>query len=279
MKKIGVLGYGSIGKRHVANLEQLDCNVRVCDPAPIAVQNYERDSLLKWADAMVIASPTSEHWSDIVHCNRADKPMFVEKPVGHLMATASMANIKMIGYNLRMHSGVKKAKQWLNDGLIGKPLWANFTCAQANDKPAYLRDGVILNWSHEIDLALFLLGRAQVVSCTKDTDETIADISLRHPDGCITAIHLDYVTKPEIRAFVIGGQNGNIIVDLVRRSAMLQLQDRTTVYNGTDSFDENYLDEMRAFLMRLAGQPALGCTAQEGLDVLDICLRAKGMAR
>lgn len=279
--KIGVLGYGSIGQRHAKNLETLGCKVATYDPA-LPGHASGRDWLIDWADAMVISSPTSEHWSDIAHGNRRNMPMFVEKPIGHMACDLSTANVKMVGYNLRFHSCVKKAHRWLEKGRIGQPLWATFNCAQFNDKPQYLRDGVILNWSHEIDLALHLLGPANVVSCVTTSSEDMADIILRSRNAadCQTTIHLDYVTKPERRGFTIGSSNGYIAVDLVKRQAFLRGPNgEDEVFNGQDSFDENYLDEMRAFLMRLDGQPTIGCTVQEGLDVLNICLKAKEMAR
>lgn len=295
MKKIAVLGAGSIGQRHIKSLETIGCGFRTYDPSSGAHPGY-RNQIIDWADAVVIASPTSNHWEDINDCRRAEKPCFVEKPIGHMPAEMITSHVKMVGYNLRFHSCVKKAREWLGKGWIGQPRWANFTCAQFNDNPVYLRDGVILNWSHEIDLAIHLLGPAIVRSCeatdwhrsgTSNSDinvartrEDTADIVLRHQHNCLTTVHLDYVTKPEVRGFIIGSERGVIKVDLVKRQALLHNNDNVTeVYNGQDSFDENYLDEMRAFLMRLDGQPTIGCTAKEGLDALDICLKAKEMAR
>src|SRR5882724_9266173 len=49
--------------------------------------------------------------------------------------------------------------------LIGKPLWAHFTCAQPSSKALYLSDGVILSsGAHEVDLALHLFGSGRVSS-------------------------------------------------------------------------------------------------------------------
>lgn len=281
MKKIAILGAGSIGQRHMKNLMQLGCGVRAYDPANDVRKSY-RNELIDWADAVVIASPTSNHLEDINDCRRAEKPCFVEKPIGHMPAEMITSHVKMVGYNLRFHSCVKKTKHWIDAGLLGAPIWANFTCAQFNDR--YPNDDVIFNWSHEIDLALYLLGPATVLSCaTKGgTRATMADILLRHRTIGQTNVHLDYLTQPEIRGFTIEGSDGQIIVDLVRRQAINRSNVPNAcdvVFNGQDSFDENYLDEMRAFLMRLDGQPTIGCTAKEGLDVLDVCLKAKEMAR
>lgn len=211
------------------------------------------------------------------------KPMLVEKPIVGMRQQWNRVetdHVLMVGYNLRFHSCVKKARDWLNTGVIGKPLWARFTCAQFSDKAAYLGDGVILNWSHEIDLALYLLGPAQMVAASKvgSTTEVLADIILLHnPSKCQTTVHLDYLTKFERRGLVIVGDEGSIEADLVTRQALYRDNSGQIAesYSGRDSFDGNYLDEARCFLMRLDGDPVVGCTAPEAMRVVDICLQAK----
>jgi predicted dehydrogenase len=188
-----------------------------------------------------------------------------------------------VGYNLRFHSCVKKAKEWLDADLIGKPLWANFTLGQHSEKPPYLRDGVILNWSHEIDLALYLLGNGNVSGSStrlSDGKDDIADICLTHENGCRSSIHLDYVTQPEIRQFLIVGTGATIIVDLLHRMAWLRRADEVIMdqFQGQDSWDENYVEEMQAFLDRCDGKDTIGATGEEGLAVLKICLEVRKQA-
>lgn len=278
--KIGILGLGSIGKRHFENFRKLGCEVRGYDPG---VDGYDRHQVVGWADAIVIATPTNSHAHDIGDMPR-ELPLFVEKPyVAKRWEHNSVytQSTLMVGYNLRFHSCVIQARKWLGEGMIGKPLWANFTCAQYNDKPAYLRDGVILNWSHEIDLALYLLGRAEVkASVIQDELEDMASITLQHCNSeCLTTIHLDYLTDPERRGFEIICENGSIEADLVARTATTKGPNVCDVtFRGKDSYDQNYLDEARAFLDRIDGLDTIGCTAKEALEVVDICLTAKEMA-
>ncbi len=278
--KIGILGLGSIGKRHFENFKKLGCEVRGYDPG---VDGYDRHQVVGWADAIVIATPTNSHAHDIGDMPR-ELPLFVEKPYVAKRWEHNSVYTKstlMVGYNLRFHSCVIQARMWLGEGLIGKPLWANFTCAQYNDKPAYLRDGVILNWSHEIDLAVYLLGQGVVCAASiSNASESLADIIFEHSlTGCHTTIHLDYLTRPERREFVIVGEDGFIEVDLVNRTALIQPDDYPDIFfQGKDSFDENYVAEAQAFLDRVDGLETIGCTAKEALDVVDICLTAKEMA-
>jgi len=274
-KTIGVIGIGSIGERHATNLIKLRKAITVLTHDPKS--GDEEDNLrhlIDRSDAIVIASPTPTHLDYIFKVSHASKPMFVEKPVADKYDEICNA-ATMVGYNLRFHSCVKKAKEWMQSGVIGEPIWANFTVAQFNDKLDYLRDGVILNWSHEIDLALYLLGDASVRSCVSDTP-MLADIILMHENGCHSVVHLDYLTRPEVRQTIISGLDATIILDLVNRQAWLRDADGSILdhLDADDSWDENYVEEMAAFLARVDGQETIGCTGEEGLRVLELCLKA-----
>lgn len=285
-KRISIIGLGSIGLRHARNLLAMGHIVHGFDPSDIARNKAADIGVKSWSDdvdAYVIASPTYHHAQDIQACfNLNGIGVFVEKPIAHRKFD-TVDWVDMVGYNLRFHSSVKQAKVWMDHGLIGDPIWANFVCGQYNDRPAYLRDGVILNWSHEIDLALYLLGDAELaaksVQHNTDGQDVMADILLTHGNDCRTSIHIDYNSRPEQRYFRIVGTKGYIFGSLTDpRYAAIHTADASTqtLIYGTDSFDENYKEEMQAFLDRIDGKETIGCTGEEALKVLDICLKVKG---
>jgi predicted dehydrogenase len=296
MKTVGVIGLGSIGMRHAKNLMAMGHNVVGFDPE-VAAEDFPSfwrlwpESRLINLDAFVIASPTDQHYKHIIVTH--PKPILIEKPIATtqqeydillpaIVEPSSFNQRAMVGYNLRYHSCVKKAKEWLGAGIIGKPIWANFTLGQYNDRPHYLRDGVILNWSHELDLALYLLGPAIVAgssTCLTNGKDDISDILLTHDIGCRTTVHLDYVTRPELRFFTIIGDNGRISCDLVNRNgAVFGIERPIDSYQGFDTWNENYVEEMQAFLDRIDGKETIGCTGEEGLEVLKICLEVRKQA-
>ena len=175
-----------------------------------------------------------------------------------------------------------QAKEWIDAYHIGEPVWANFTLGQRSSKPPYLRDGVILNWSHEIDLCLYLLGGGSVSgSSTRLSDgrDDISDILFTHANGCRSTIHLDYITEPEVRQSIVVGKKGTVIIDLVSHNAWLRDNDNHILEHamGVD-WDHTYVDEMQAFLDRIDGKETLGCTADEGLEVLKVCLEVRKAA-
>lgn len=295
MKTIGIIGLGSIGMRHAENLQKMGHNWVFHDPAKDASMSRER-IFADDVDAVIISSPTPNHLKDLHDCIEHKKHVFIEKPIGDdwdsddgyharrpIDAARRLGLVVMVGYNLRNHSCVKKAREWLDVGLIGKPLWANFTLGQYSEKPPYLRDGVILNWSHEIDLALYLLGAAKVAaSSTRLTDgkDDMTDILLTHESGCRSTVHLDYITKPEVRQLIIGGTNGTIEVYLLSRAAYLNSNGiiAESAFRGKDTWNDNYIEEMQAFIDRIDGKETIGCSGKEGLEVLKICLEVRRQA-
>jgi len=294
-KTIGVIGLGSIGARHARSLRDLGCEVWGYDPDPAKAQGlgiypiadplHHAYDTIRMADGVVIANPTHNHYRVLLESMAYKRPTFVEKP---LVATDNewrdlhnylSTKALVVGYNQRFNSAVRHAKAWLDTGAIGTPTWATFSCAQHNEKPDYLRDGVILNWSHEIDLALYLLGPAKVHDAIIDKDkrESCADILLIHDNAVVTHIHLDYVTKPERRGFAIGGAGGWLSASLPDRKTSLYGADGREEHfcDGVGSYDQDYKDEMQAFLDRIDGKETIGATGEEGLAVLRVCLDAK----
>lgn len=280
-KTIGVIGLGSIGSHHVKNLEELGHKVISYDPDPSkGSTQLAAEEVIRGSDAVVIASPTETHGEYGIKVVSSGKPCFMEKPIAgpSFIPNAYLQRIEMVGYNLRFRSCVIAAKEWMSK--IGYPIWANFTVAQYNDK---YTDSVILNWSHEIDLALYLLGPGSVTACTASGShgrDDLADILLQHENGCHTAIHLDYLTRPEVRQFIVVGTQATIIADIVHNQAWLRGADEIMWDHSddVDSFDDNYKDEMQAFIDRIDGKKTIVCTGEEALEVLRICLEARKQA-
>jgi predicted dehydrogenase len=303
MKTVGVIGLGSIGMRHAKNLMAMGHNVVGFDPE-VAAEDFPSfwkpwpQSRMGDLDAIVIASPTSMHQSHVCDALNTTRNILVEKPISDRWTenTDLLTLVTMVGYNLRYHSCVKKAKEWLGAGIIGKPIWANFTLGQYNDRPHYLCDGVILNWSHELDLALYLLGSANLASSsthiTGNGQDDLTDILLMHENGCRSTVHLDYVTQPEHRYFTIVGTKSAIRVNIVNRFADLVESNPKDPsepilkehFMGRDTWNDNYIEEIQEFLAIVDNPDApsmhqrIGCTGKEALDVLKICLQVREQA-
>lgn len=297
--KVGVVGYGSIGKRHVANLRKLGYVPAIYDPAYPGDIRFER-TIYEMCDAVVIATPSLFHWGAVRACAERGRHMLVEKPIAtgdvpglqaSLDLAASKNAIVMMGNNLRFHPCVIAAKNWLSKSGIGKPLWASFTCATLSLKPLYLNDGVLLNvGSHEVDLALHLLGPAKVLSASVRRNlaghEDIADFVLLHENGCRSTFHIDLITDQEIREFRIIADDGDMDCNLPGRVLHTRLPDlhvpmpHGSTYYGPGAYDDDYIAEMEDFLYQIhGGHNGRGATGADGLETLKILLEVRKVAR
>jgi predicted dehydrogenase len=270
--KLGIVGYGSIGKRHAENAARLGHDVIVYDPASRRDVKFERD-VYDQVDACVIATPSPFHESGIRACVERGVHVLAEKPistaVGGLPAILQSADAKglivMMGNNLRLHPCVQQVKQWLGAGEIGEPLWASFTCAHQTEK--YTDDGVVLNTgAHEVDMALYFFGPAKCVTAYES--KTASHFALLHDNGMRSMFYLDHATPHRIREFWIAGETKNIGVDIDARRMSLG----TDAKQAPGSYDDDYFNELRAFTDRINGVFAPGATGEDGLATLKVLL-------
>lgn len=286
--KVGVLGLGSIGMRHAQNLHALGHEVLAYDPkigSPMAGGSLytpaSREELFTKVKAVVSATPSDHHIVDLQSAVAHGVPILIEKPIATEISHELMDLLReaehdelpiMVGYNLRFHKVVIQLKTWLDQGVIGQVHWAHFCCGQLNER---YTDSVLLNWSHEIDLALYLLGPAKVdcAMLRRRGRIDIADLCLSHESGAGSTIHLDYVTKPYRRDGVIAGSKGNIVFNL-EFPRFASCTNDTDFHHMEDTWDQNYVTEMEAFLRRAQGKPAFGATAKDGAAALRICMEA-----
>lgn len=278
--KVGVVGYGSIGRRHAANATKLGHEVFIYDPIlPKADRVAFEREIYEECDAVVVATPTMFHEQALRGCIERGKHVLAEKPIAAnvgalpklLQAADDKGLIVMMGNNLRLHPCVQQVKQWLGAGEIGDPLWANFICAIETEK--YTSDGVILNTgAHEVDLALYLLGPARCIAAN-ETGES-ASFILQHDSGVRSTFLLDHATPHRIREFWIAGEKMNIGVDLDARRMSLG----TEATQAPGSYDDDYLNEMRAFIDRINGVFAPGASGHEGLATLEVLLHVRKKA-
>jgi predicted dehydrogenase len=278
--KIGVVGYGSIGRRHATNARMLGHEVHVYDPVLPAGERvaYERE-IYEECDAIVVASPTLFHEQALRGSVERGKHVLMEKPIsgqiGAIPKLLDLADEKrvqvMMGNNLRLHPCVQQVKRWLAAGEVGDELWASFTCAIQAEK--YTDDGVILNnGAHEVDLALYFFGPGRCMSAYGFHEE--ATFAIVHDSGVRSFFHLDLATPNRIREFWIAGDRQNIGVDLDARRMSLGSEAK----QAQGSYDDDYLNEMRAFVDRINGRFAPGASGRDGLATLKTLLDVRKRA-
>lgn len=314
-----VVGSGSIGSRHLRNLNKLgiemlglvepDASRRDAIAAEIPVTQFSglQDGL-DWApNFAVVATPTHLHAEQTLDVVRAGLPVFVEKPLSHTPAGVSeIADvvekkklISMVGCNMRFHPGPAKVKQLIEEGRVGKilfarvhtgsylPEWRPNTDYRSNYAArAESGGGCILDCIHEIDLARWYLGEVQSVFCwaghlssIEIETEDVAIMVCRHASGAMSEIHLDYVQRTYERGCQIVGELGSIFWDFnagaVRWYSAAGKEWVTYPQPETWEVNQMYVDEMKHFLECLEQKRPTTLPIHEAAALMQVVFAAK----
>jgi predicted dehydrogenase len=199
VRRVLLVGSGSIGRRHLANLREMLPGAPVTllrrpgapslDPAVAGavdqVVDRLEDALAARPDLAVVAGPATTHVAQALALADAAVPMLIEKPLSvdlagcdELAARCRANGVPVVvGYTLRYHPGVGALADRLHGGAIGRPLLLRAEVGQylPDWRPGHdyrttvtaqrsLGGGALLELSHELDLARALLGMPVAVS-------------------------------------------------------------------------------------------------------------------
>jgi len=196
--KILVLGTGSIGKRHIANL--LSAGVQVlsysyrastlgADTNPIDARVTRladlSAALASDADAVVVANRTDQHMEVALLAAKHKKHLFLEKPLSVSLSgtdelerlVAQQQLVVEAGFMLRFHPNLLWIQQFLNSGALGDIMHMRAAVGQwlpdwrpgTDHRQGYgafkaTGGGVVFDLIHELDLVHWLLGPVEDVT-------------------------------------------------------------------------------------------------------------------
>lgn len=259
--KIAIIGAGSIGRRHARNAVALGCDVVAYDtqPLPLFGMPAGATATVTWpddADAYVIATPASDHAASLARVGT--RPALVEKPLFGASPPACFVfdhPLVMVGYNLRFHPHVGRA-------AVGPYATAQFWChVDVSTWPGSSYGDTLSECSHEIDLALWMLGPGQVTDATYDG--ATWEIRLRHDSGSTSSISLGNHPQTHHRGGCLtGGAHRHW-------------------WTIPPTVDQTYVEEMACLLRSIRSGRILApaCTLADGLRVLAVIAEARRSAQ
>ena len=180
----------------------------------------------KWIDAVVIATPTSSHFSIAQQCLLAGKHVLVEKPLTasdgegqKLIETAErLGRVLMVGHTFLYNSGVRKVKQIVADADFGKIYYLHAT--RTNMGP--IRHDVNAIWdlaAHDIAIFNYLLDAqpcwvsAVGSRALGNGREDVGFVTLGYPQGIIANVHASWVDANKVRELVVVGSQRRVVFD------------------------------------------------------------------
>ncbi len=316
--RILISGLGSIGRRHLANLEFLGYteiafhrsgNPTIKDPLP-DFPSY-RDLDLAIAEfkptAIFVCGPSHTHIEVAQKAVAAKIHVFIEKPLGHsldgvaeLERLAAMNNLAiMVGYMMRFHPLLLRIKEIINENRIGSLIhlrsqwgeylpdwhpWEDYRGSYAAKRS--MGGGPALTLSHEIDLALWFIGKPSSVLGLSNNSSALEldaehgiDILIKSTTGKTANLHLDFYQRPPARTSEFVGTEGRISLDYYASRVEIFKPDQSEpveVIDISESFERNnmFIKEVEHFLECIDKGITPLPTLAEGKTALAVALNA-----
>ncbi len=292
--KILIIGYGSIGKRHAANVRSAGHEVVLLRHSKESPNNDGFREYYSFQEAIIgeeirgaiVCSPTSRHLPDVEQLVRHRIPFLLEKPpavdlkstllMEKLLRERSFTNYE-IGFNLRYYPALRFIRNFLPElGHIYSariaagyylPDWRKgIDYRETSSASRELGGGVHIELAHEIDYLLWFFGCPEKVagyinriSNLEISTEDICTALLKYQDGSIVELHLDYLSHRYLRSCQVIAENGTLEWEMNTGAVLYTMKGQKTareIFTLSPDYDFNdtYLMEMEHFIGVINGR-------------------------
>lgn len=269
-----------------------------------------QEALEEKPEVVFVTNPSSRHLETALAAARAGCHLFIEKPLSHswqgveeLIALVEERRlVARVGFQYRYHPCLKSLKRILDEGGLGGimavsvqvgeylPDWHPYEdYRESYAARADLGGGVVLTqMSHELDYLGWLFGRPRRVyalggsrSCLGlEVEDTV--LALMEYDGggadVPVQIQADYLQRPPVRRLQVTGDQGKVLVDLLRPALVWYgRQGRRVLEESYYGYQRNrlFLEELRSFLDCLKGGAPPLSGLRQGAESLRAALAVK----
>lgn len=327
IQRVLIVGYGSIGQRHLRLARELlpDADIRVLRHQPAnevpefsnGIFSHIEDATAFAPQIAVIANPAPYHVPVAQALAEIGVHLLIEKPLSHalngvtdLIKTCKMqGTVLLAGYNLRFLPSLKRYRDLLGEGVIGKvlsvrceigqylPSWRPGTdYRQGVSARRKLGGGVLLELSHEIDYVRWIFGEVDWVKATlshqssldldvEDTAHmTIGFLPLGErgeTKQLIGTVNLDFIRHDTTRLCTAIGECGSLRWNGLTGQVSAYMAGEkgwSELFHHQHQRDDSYLAEWQNFIACVAENATPLITGEDGLRVLEIIEAARSSA-
>ena len=271
---IVIIGFGSIGNRHAKIIKK---NFKFAKLFIVSRRkiHFKGAKRLKDLDDIkqvnpkyiIVATETSRHFSDLVYLEKNFKNLdiLVEKPLFDKFKKIKIKKNKVyLGYNLRFHPKVLFLKDYV---IKNKPIDVKFITnsylpnwRKMNYKLSYsskknLGGGVLLDLSHELDLANWIFGEIKIKYCVV---EKKSNLNVSAEDTCKLLgkvkksnffMDLSYYSKNEIRQIYVDTKKNSLLIDLKKNRLKINNKIKKNKVNS-NPLENTYLDIHKSIIFK-----------------------------
>jgi len=191
-------------------------------------------------EGILLTTPNTAHAGQIIAAMAAGKHIWVEKPItntlaevpGVLKAWREAGLILSVGHCYRRSAGHRMMKRMIEDGTLGKPLWAEAAFTNPNgqnftpDRWRYFKaecpGGPLMQMGiHHCDTLQYLLGRpVRIYGVHKHmaTPAEIDDVTMttyEHESGAVSNVTTCF-TSPDIFSMKLHGTEAALHLEMIR---------------------------------------------------------------
>jgi predicted dehydrogenase len=265
MVKFGVVGYGYWGPNVVRNLHTTSGAEisAVCDKSSAARRkvhkNYPHVYVAGDAnevltspeiDAVAIVTPVWTHFELAKTALENGKHVFVEKPFTSnvaqaeaLMELAEKKNLKiMVDHTFLFTGAVKKIKQLLKEGLLGKLYYYDSTRVNLG----LFQHDINVVWDlapHDLSIMDHVIeGSPEALVATGQKHlngfEDVAYITLYFPDQVIAHVNVNWLSPVKVRTTLIGGEKKMLVWNDLEADEKVKVYDKGVDINNREGVYE-----------------------------------------
>lgn len=321
--KVGIVGLGRLGRKHAENIAFRIPNVEltaVCSIVPQEVEgvqkswgiqngytDYQEMLNNRELDAIVVASSSSEHCKHIESALDAGFHVFSEKPLGltvdecsHIEKVVEKHSDKvfMLGFMRRYDDSYAYAKQKIEEGSIGKPVYIRcygqdpLKAIEGAIAFAEKSGGIFLDMAiHDFDLARWYLN-SEAQSVLAMGDCYLYDEFKKYQDVDNGAVMIQFQNGAMAQIFVSRtcAHGYHIETEIIGTKGSLRIgttpvKNLVTVFNETgavkecvsgflERFEQAYLNELQEFFNCLREKRKPSVTVYDGTNSTKIAYAA-----
>jgi predicted dehydrogenase len=288
-----------VASAHIEKARQL-ANAHGC----IATDRWEEVIENPDVNVVIVCTPPHLHALMSIAAINAGKHVLCEKPLARtineaadMLAAARSSSVTLkCGFNHRHHPGITKARQWLDEGVIGELNYIRCVygiCGRPGYEKEWRADPKIVSGGqlmeqgiHAIDLFRWFLEEFSEV--TGFTSTRFWDISplednafalFRTTKGQIASLHSSLTQWKNVFTLELFGQDGYIIIDglgggygtekvtLGHRALLEPFRDETTEFRGGDI---SWYEEWQEFITAIEEKREPLGNGTDGLEALKL---------
>lgn len=302
--KVLIIGLGSIAKKHIAALREIDSDVGIyalrSDKNAMHVDSviniYDIAECNKDFNFAIISNPTSLHGSAIKSIIGLNIPLFIEKPVFEALEyddlledIAKSGTITYVACNLRFLESLKFLHDYVKDNQNRRINEVNVYCGSylpewrpgTDYRKCYsaipeLGGGVHIDLIHEIDYVYWIFGKplshqgiCRNVSSLDIRAIDYANYQLIYPKFTASII-LNYYRRDYKRTLEVVFEDSTWTVDLKKNR--IHDENDNLVFKGENSPIDTYKAQLEYFIASIANCEIPENNINKAYDILKICL-------